>query len=126
MQIKLLDGGKAATYTYELKANFTDGDKITIGGQTFTATATAPGANEFQIGTGGANAAANLKTTRDNLIAALNANATVNIGYIVTPGSPSAPTDPNSITITAKTAGVDANAAAFSTGVFTYKTLGQY
>ncbi|WP_281247233.1 flagellin [Domibacillus mangrovi] len=121
VQGAILTGGEAAVYTYELKTNFTAGDTIDIGGQTFTATTGAPGgANEFQVG-------ADTKTTRDNLVAALQAHASIgNTGagsYTVTAGSPDwGAGDDNSITITAKSAGLDANSADYDGNVVANQT----
>lgn len=115
--------GKAAVYNYELKENFTAGDSITIGGKTYTATATgkATGPNEFEVGV-------NTETTRDNLLNVLQ-HTVDSTKYGVTGGSPSWNGDTNSITITAKNTGVDANAADYSTNVTVTKTAevkGQY
>jgi flagellin len=126
--------GKAAVYTYELKENFTAGDSIAIGGQTFTARKAGEGsgpagaltANEFEVGADTAATTTNLK----NVLQAHASIGNAGIGnYTVTSGSPDWSGDVNSITITAKTAVVDANAADFSTNVEVHQTapvLGQY
>ena len=111
---KIKDGGVAAKYTFELKANFTDGDTITIGGKTFKGTATGAGLNEFAIGAGGANAAADIATTTSNLLTKLQGDAAINVDNVVTAGSPDWTDDDSSITITSKTAGLDTNAANYT------------
>lgn len=100
--------GIAAVYTYELKANFTAGDFIKIGGQTYKA------GTDFAIGTDTA-------ATTANLLAKLQGTTAITNDYKVAAGS-----TPNSITITANKAGVDKNEDAYSTYVAVYQTLGQY
>ncbi len=116
-------GPQAAEYTFEVKSQFTDGDTITVGGQTFTAKASGAGAGEFNIG-------ADIKDTVANLKTALTANGTINAGYSVAVGSPAwGAADTNSITITKTATGVDANATDYTTGVVVTKALpaeGQY
>lgn len=106
VQSAIKTDGKAAVYTYEMKANFTAGDSITIGGQTFTAKAdgTASGANQFDV-------KATTALTTASLLAKLQANPSIgNAGagaYAVTAGSPAWSADSNSITITKKAAGAE-------------------
>jgi flagellin len=124
VQAGIKTDGKAATYTYELKANFTAGDSITVGGQAFTAKAvgSASGANDFEVGTTTA-------ATTANLLAKMQTTTAITTNYNVTAGSPSWSGDTNSFTIKSKTAGVDASAAAYSTGVTVAPTAavqGQY
>ncbi|WP_053177994.1 flagellin [Peribacillus loiseleuriae] len=116
-------GTEKAVYTFEVKSQFTDGDTITIGGQTFTAkTSGAASGTEFNIG-------ADIEGTVNNLMSALNANATVSADYTATVGSPAWGADTNSITITQNVASIDVNKADYTTGVVVDKALpqvGQY
>jgi len=107
-----LGAGTAAQYGIEVRSNFTDGDTLKIGNQTFTAktagTAAAGGA-EFEIGTSIADTVNNIKT-------AINANAGgwVKTNYTVATADPKwAGSNDNSLLVfTQKTAGVDANQVA--------------
>jgi flagellin len=124
VQAAIKTDGKAAVYTFELKANFTAGDSINVGGQTFTAKAVgaAAGANEFEVG-------ADTTATTTNLLAKVSGNASITANYAVTTGSPSWTGDGNSFTITAKTAGIDANKATAYTAATVNQTAavkGQY
>ncbi len=110
----------AETVGFEIKSNFTEGDTIDILGQTFTAKAGGAGANEFNIGT-------DLTTTRDNLMAAIDASfdataannkITANgVIYSIGTNDPSYAgggyADNNLIVLTNDTPGADANAGTF-------------
>lgn len=120
---KVLDGGTTSTYAYELKTNFTAGDTITIGGQTFTAKAAGDvsAANDFAIGTDAAASTA-------SLITELQGNAAIGANYTVTAGTSGWGSDTNSFTLTTKTAGVDANVINHTNATATPTTAveGQY
>lgn len=108
--------GVAAVYTFELKTNFTNGDSIDIGGQTFTA------GTDFTVG-------ADIAATTASLLTAIQGNAAITADYTATAGSPSWAGDTNSITITANATGVDANAADYTTNLAVNTTAaveGQY
>lgn len=110
----------SAVYTFEVKSQFTDGDSISVGGQTFTAKAgTATGTNEFNIGTDIAASVASLQ-------AKLQAHAAIGNGgagdYTATLGSPAWAGDTNSITITKNVGGVDANVADYTTNLAVHQT----
>jgi flagellin len=114
--------GVAAVYTFEVTDNFTAGDTIDVGGVTFTAVAAGPGADEFVAG-------ATIADTVKNLRDAINLNAAISADYVATAASPQWAADTNSITITAKATGVDANVADYTTGVSVTKTgatFGEY
>ena len=113
---------EAAVYSIEVTENFTAGDTIDIGGQTFTAVAAGAGADEFVVG-------GDIATTVSNLTTSINANAAINANYTANNDSPDWTGDTNSITIRANVAGVDANAADFVANVAVTQTAsaaGQY
>ncbi len=120
-------GGQAAVYSFEVTKQFTAGDSIDIGGETFTAIASGvAGANEFLIGGDIAGTVTNLKN-------AMQAHASIGNGgtgdYTVTVGSPAWAGDTNSITVTAKNGGVDGSSADYTTNVdvnIATPALGQY
>jgi hypothetical protein len=72
-----IDDGNAAvagTRTYTVTTNFVAGDTVTVEGQTFTAVASAPAANEFEVGT-------TISQSIANLVALINANAVINANF---------------------------------------------
>ncbi len=68
-QLFVMDGITVATQTFTFTGNGTAADTVTINGQALTAVASAPGANQWAVGTSTATAAA-------NLVACINASTT--------------------------------------------------
>lgn len=81
----------AGVRTVDIDENFAAGDTISFGGVTFTATTAKQDATDFEVG-------ADIATTAENIVTALNANTTINALYMATASS-------NVITVTEKTAG---------------------
>lgn len=75
-----VDDGNAAvagTCTYTVTTNFVAGDTVTVEGQTFTAVASAPSVNEFEVGT-------TIAQSIINLVTLINSDATINANYTAT------------------------------------------
>ena len=75
-----VDDGNAAVAgacTYTLATNFVAGDTVTVEGQTFTAVASTPSVNEFEVGS-------TIAQSIINLVALINSDAVINANYTAT------------------------------------------